>query len=141
MQKVGAEGRLIIFTAGKLCLTTCIQAFSSSSSSSSLGTMMSGGRATTRATPKAIVIIGGGGILQGTFIAYQLSQKIQKNANQDATTTSTTTIQILEAKAPASAASGKGGEFMPDPGVMADDPLKASTIYRLISTRVLGHHA
>lgn len=53
------------------------------------------------AAPKNIVVIGGG--IQGTSVAYQLSKKIDP---------SKTTIRILEAKAPASAASGKGGGFM-----------------------------
>lgn len=53
------------------------------------------------AAPKNIVVVGGG--IQGTSVAYQLSKKIDP---------SKTTIRILEAKAPASAASGKGGGFM-----------------------------
>jgi len=49
---------------------------------------------------KNIVVVGGG--IQGTSVAYQLAQKA----------TSPLKITILEAKEPASAASGKGGGFM-----------------------------
>jgi len=51
-------------------------------------------------TPKNIVVVGGG--IQGTSVAYHLAKVASKE----------TTITILEAKAPASAASGKGGGFM-----------------------------
>eukprot|EP00979_Chaetoceros_neogracilis_P003936 scaffold687_cov288-Chaetoceros_neogracile.AAC.28 len=74
---------------------TSTQAFSSLTMSASASASASA------VAPKSIVIIGGG--IQGTSIAYQLFKRT------DATTT---TIQILEAKAPASAASGKGGGFM-----------------------------
>ena len=57
--------------------------------------MSSGG-----AGPKNIVVVGGG--IQGTSVAYQLSKSAPAG----------TTITILESKAPASAASGKGGGFM-----------------------------
>jgi glycine/D-amino acid oxidase-like deaminating enzyme len=52
------------------------------------------------AAAKHIVVVGGG--IQGTSVAYHLA----KNAPPS------TKITILEAKAPASAASGKGGGFM-----------------------------
>ena len=48
---------------------------------------------------KSIVVVGGG--IQGTSVAYQLHKASPE-----------TSIHILEAKAPASAASGKGGGFM-----------------------------
>jgi glycine/D-amino acid oxidase-like deaminating enzyme len=51
-------------------------------------------------TTKNIVVVGGG--IQGTSVAYFLAK------NSDANTK----ITLLEAKAPASAASGKGGGFM-----------------------------
>lgn len=60
-------------------------------------------------TRKNIVVIGGG--IQGTSVAYHLAKAIQQGTTAS-TTSSTTTITILEAKAPASAASGKGGGFM-----------------------------
>lgn len=47
-----------------------------------------------------IVVVGGG--VQGTSVAYHLAQ---------ATTATSTKIVLLEAVAPASAASGKGGGF------------------------------
>ena len=49
--------------------------------------------------PKSVVVVGGG--IQGTSIAYQLYKSSPDMS-----------IHILEAKAPASAASGKGGGFM-----------------------------
>jgi glycine/D-amino acid oxidase-like deaminating enzyme len=49
--------------------------------------------------PKSVVIVGGG--IQGTSIAYQIHKASPE-----------TSIHILEAKAPAAAASGKGGGFM-----------------------------
>jgi glycine/D-amino acid oxidase-like deaminating enzyme len=49
--------------------------------------------------PKKVVVVGGG--IQGTSVAYHISKA-----------SPTTQVQILEAKAPASAASGKGGGFM-----------------------------
>lgn len=52
-------------------------------------------------TVKNIVVVGGG--IQGTSVAYHLADRTQ------ATDVS---ITLLEAKAPASAASGKGGGFM-----------------------------
>lgn len=52
------------------------------------------------AVPKNIVVVGGG--IQGTSVAYHLAKK----------TSADTKITILEANAPASAASGKGGGFM-----------------------------
>lgn len=58
----------------------------------------------TNTIPKNIVVVGGG--IQGTSVAYHLAQNVPPaHASQ-------TTITILEAKAPASAASGKGGGFM-----------------------------
>jgi glycine/D-amino acid oxidase-like deaminating enzyme len=53
-----------------------------------------------RPTPKNIVVVGGG--IQGTSVAYHLAKRVPAS----------TTVTILEAKAPASAASGKGGGFM-----------------------------
>ena len=53
--------------------------------------------------PKNIVVVGGG--IQGTSVAYHLAQATAK-------TSADTTITLLEAVAPASAASGKGGGFM-----------------------------
>lgn len=50
--------------------------------------------------PTNIVVVGGG--IQGTSVAYHLAQQVPAN----------TKITILEAKATASAASGKGGGFM-----------------------------
>lgn len=50
--------------------------------------------------PKNIVVVGGG--IQGVSVAYHLAKK----------TPAETKITIVEAKAPASAASGKGGGFM-----------------------------
>jgi glycine/D-amino acid oxidase-like deaminating enzyme len=50
--------------------------------------------------PKNIVVVGGG--IQGTSVAYHLAKRVPAS----------TTVTILEAKAPASAASGKGGGFM-----------------------------
>lgn len=92
-------------------LTERIKAFSSP-----VSTSMS-----TATLPKSIVIIGGG--IQGTSVAYHLSKKLaaaQKSSNSSplndpsSTTKSNKTpvIKILEAKEPASAASGKGGGFM-----------------------------
>lgn len=54
----------------------------------------------TKNPPSNIVVVGGG--VQGTSVAYHLA----KNAP------ASTKITILESKAPASAASGKGGGFM-----------------------------
>lgn len=54
--------------------------------------------------PKNIVVIGGG--IQGTSVAYHIAKGIPPSRRSE------TTITILEAKAPASAASGKGGGFM-----------------------------
>lgn len=51
-------------------------------------------------TPKNIVVVGGG--IQGVSCAYHLAKQIPTTA----------TVTILEAKATASAASGKGGGFM-----------------------------
>lgn len=56
---------------------------------------------TKAATPPQNIVVVGGGI-QGTSVAYHLA----KNAP------ASTKITLLEAKAPASAASGKGGGFM-----------------------------
>jgi glycine/D-amino acid oxidase-like deaminating enzyme len=50
--------------------------------------------------PQNIVVVGGG--IQGTSVAYHLAKNAPAN----------TKITILESKAPASAASGKGGGFM-----------------------------
>jgi glycine/D-amino acid oxidase-like deaminating enzyme len=50
--------------------------------------------------PRRIVVVGGG--IQGTSVAYQLVEQGGKDVQ----------VTILEAKAPASAASGKGGGFM-----------------------------
>jgi hypothetical protein len=55
---------------------------------------------TTTSAPKSIVVVGGG--IQGTSVAYHLAKAAPDK----------TKITILEAKAPASAASGKGGGFM-----------------------------
>lgn len=49
------------------------------------------------ATSKRVVVVGGG--IQGTSVAYHLAER------------GCTDVTILEAKAPASAASGKGGGF------------------------------
>mmetsp|Transcript_5592 Transcript_5592/g.13510 ORF Transcript_5592/g.13510 Transcript_5592/m.13510 type:complete len:463 (+) Transcript_5592:114-1502(+) len=54
--------------------------------------------------PKNIVVVGGG--IQGTSVAYHIAKNIPKSQKAE------TTITLLEAKAPASAASGKGGGFM-----------------------------
>lgn len=56
--------------------------------------------ATKSKSPSNIVVIGGG--IQGTSVAYHLAKE----------TPSTTKVTLLEAKATASAASGKGGGFM-----------------------------
>jgi len=50
-----------------------------------------------------IVVVGGG--IQGTSVAYHLLQHSSKSKNN-------LSVTLLEAKAPASAASGKGGGFM-----------------------------
>jgi len=55
---------------------------------------------------KNIVVVGGG--VQGTSVAYQLLQKAKRDSNNK----DKLQITILESKAPASAASGKGGGFM-----------------------------
>jgi len=52
--------------------------------------------------PRNIVVVGGG--IQGTSVAYHLSKSSSLPENSK--------ITVLEAKAPASAASGKGGGFM-----------------------------
>ena len=52
--------------------------------------------------PRNIVVVGGG--IQGTSVAYHLSQSPSLPSGSK--------ITLLEAKAPASAASGKGGGFM-----------------------------
>ena len=54
--------------------------------------------------PKNIVVVGGG--IQGTSVAYHIAKNIPPSQKAE------TTITLLEAKAPASAASGKGGGFM-----------------------------
>jgi glycine/D-amino acid oxidase-like deaminating enzyme len=59
---------------------------------------------TPHTAPKNIVVIGGG--IQGASVAYHIAQKIPPASKAE------TTITILESKAPASAASGKGGGFM-----------------------------
>jgi glycine/D-amino acid oxidase-like deaminating enzyme len=51
------------------------------------------------AAPKRVVVCGGG--IQGTSVAYQIAERDDS-----------VSVTILEAKAPASAASGKGGGFM-----------------------------
>mmetsp|Transcript_14236 Transcript_14236/g.20029 ORF Transcript_14236/g.20029 Transcript_14236/m.20029 type:complete len:435 (-) Transcript_14236:275-1579(-) len=51
-------------------------------------------------SPKNVVVVGGG--IQGTSVAYQIAQQSGEDTN----------IVLLESKAPASAASGKGGGFM-----------------------------
>eukprot|EP00566_Odontella_aurita_P009949 CAMPEP_0113599280 /NCGR_PEP_ID=MMETSP0015_2-20120614/42054_1 /TAXON_ID=2838 /ORGANISM="Odontella" /LENGTH=424 /DNA_ID=CAMNT_0000507389 /DNA_START=183 /DNA_END=1457 /DNA_ORIENTATION=- /assembly_acc=CAM_ASM_000160 len=53
-------------------------------------------------SPRSIVVVGGG--IQGTSVAYHLSQSKSLPPNSK--------ITLLEAKSPASAASGKGGGFM-----------------------------
>jgi len=57
------------------------------------------------ANAKHIVVVGGG--IQGTSVAYHLAQKAKTKKMS-----SPLKITILEAKEPASAASGKGGGFM-----------------------------
>lgn len=63
---------------------------------------------------KNIVIVGGG--IQGTSVAYHLAKHRQSSSTattkQHNTNNDKLKITILEAKAPASAASGKGGGFM-----------------------------
>lgn len=54
----------------------------------------------TASNPKNIVVVGGG--IQGTSVCYFLAKAASAG----------TKITILEAKAPASAASGKGGGFV-----------------------------
>jgi glycine/D-amino acid oxidase-like deaminating enzyme len=63
-------------------------------------TIMNAAAAMATSTPKHIVVIGGG--IQGTSVAYHLAKASSKD----------TSVTLLEAKAPASAASGKGGGFM-----------------------------
>ena len=65
----------------------------------------------TKKNSNNIVVIGGG--IQGTSVAYHLAKATQQEfiAKTDSAT-AITSITILEAKAPASAASGKGGGFM-----------------------------
>lgn len=57
-------------------------------------------------TKKSIVVVGGG--IQGTSVAYHLASEYQGKKND----ADDVQITILEAVAPASAASGKGGGFM-----------------------------
>lgn len=89
---------------GPLILIESIRAFSSSVPVSMSAT----------ALPKSIVVIGGG--IQGTSVAYHLSKKLQQKADNTADNPNENKtppiIKILEAKEPASAASGKGGGFM-----------------------------
>jgi glycine/D-amino acid oxidase-like deaminating enzyme len=72
-------------------LITCIMYSSTMRSSSALAMQVT--------APKSVVVIGGG--IQGTSVAYQLWKRSPSSK-----------ITILEAKGPASAASGKGGGFM-----------------------------
>jgi len=58
---------------------------------------------------KNIVVVGGG--VQGTSVAYHLAQK-HKASSSSSSSSTPLKITILESKAPASAASGKGGGFM-----------------------------
>lgn len=82
-----------------------IKSFSPSSSSSSPQIS----QMSAAALPKSIIIIGGG--IQGTSVAYHLSKKLLEK-QQPNKTPYPVSITILEAKEPASAASGKGGGFM-----------------------------
>jgi glycine/D-amino acid oxidase-like deaminating enzyme len=66
-------------------------------------TMMS---QTMKTPPKNIVVIGGG--IQGTSVAYFLHSHLSSSSSSS----TNTKIKILEAREPASAASGKGGGFM-----------------------------
>jgi hypothetical protein len=65
---------------------------------------------------KNIVIVGGG--IQGTSVAYHLVKHQQQQQQQQSSSSSSSSngeklkVTILEAKNPASAASGKGGGFM-----------------------------
>jgi glycine/D-amino acid oxidase-like deaminating enzyme len=63
-------------------------------------------------TTKNIVVVGGG--IQGTSVAYHLAKhhKATPSSSSTANARRDLKITILEAKAPASAASGKGGGFM-----------------------------
>lgn len=63
--------------------------------------VMSLATSNTKPSPPSNIVVVGGGI-QGTSVAYHLAQQVP----------SSTKITILEAKATASAASGKGGGFM-----------------------------
>mmetsp|Transcript_28983 Transcript_28983/g.33310 ORF Transcript_28983/g.33310 Transcript_28983/m.33310 type:complete len:474 (+) Transcript_28983:75-1496(+) len=85
------------FSPSTSTLTTRSKSMSMSMSTSTSTT------ATSSKIPKNILVIGGG--IQGTSVAYHLSQHPSYNSQN-------TKIQILEAKSPASAASGKGGGFM-----------------------------
>lgn len=54
--------------------------------------------------PKNVVVVGAG--CQGTSVAYQIAEHCAKNKKEH----HDVKITLLEAKAPASAASGKGGK-------------------------------
>lgn len=71
----------------------------------SLSLSMMSSSSSTSSAAKHIVVVGGG--IQGTSVAYHLAQKAKTKKMS-----SPLKITILEAKEPASAASGKGGGFM-----------------------------
>ena len=90
----------ILFSAGP---------FSSFSSSASLAQAYSG--AVAAIMPRNIVVIGGG--IQGASVAFHLAEEsAAKNALRGNEENEPLRITVLEAKGPASAASGKGGGFM-----------------------------
>lgn len=67
----------------------------------------------TSTLPKNIVVVGGG--VQGTSVAYQIAKKAEsmiKKSKNNQQQQQMPKITLLEAKATASAASGKGGGFM-----------------------------
>ena len=78
------------------CYTTTILIASNSVQVQALSMMASSTSSSAAAAAKRVVVVGAG--IQGTSVAYHLAQRGVK-------------VTLLEAKAPASAASGKGGGF------------------------------
>jgi glycine/D-amino acid oxidase-like deaminating enzyme len=103
----GKTATMVVFTVFCLLLTTTATTttaflntiFTNSLSITSMTMAAAASSKSIKSSPRRIVVIGGG--IQGISVAYHLAER--KDVEH---------VTILEAKAPASAASGKGGGFM-----------------------------